>query len=112
MNIAHIKRMREMIVENGDTNSQGGPGCSVISEWLWWTYGWEMRIGEFYQEEDILLGGHVWNVLENGTIIDASVDQFAENVSGWPGFPWMAIIPPNHPFAVHYESGGELENMM
>src|SRR5574343_1537395 len=59
---------------------QGGDGqCHEVSEWIEGEYGWE-RIGGAYTaiNGDVIASPHYWNMLPDGSILDATADQFGE----------------------------------
>jgi hypothetical protein len=111
-----IKSLRtsfQEIVEAGECNSAGGASCGVASEeaeMILEHRGGTRRCGLFYAGDGRDFNGyplaeHCWVQLPDGTIIDNTISQFAKHIEGrWPGLKDIAIIPPQHPFAQHYQT--------
>jgi hypothetical protein len=57
--------------------------------------------------------GHGWVELEDGTIVDAAVEQFrvVEGLTGWPGTEDIAVIPPGHPWQQRYVGSSVLRSI-
>jgi hypothetical protein len=62
-------------------------GCGVVSEVLDVRYGWERSGGCYIVNPDGVLGdevetrhvAHYWNILPDGSILDATADQFHDS---------------------------------
>lgn len=87
MQIEAIRRLREECrVEDG-----GGGQCSVVSEELGLAYGWHIATGAYTAlNGEVICEDHAWNVLPDGSIVDATADQFGE------GFD-VRIVAPTDP---------------
>ena len=72
--VSAVLALRESIVADGECNSTGGPSCGVTSEELAPILGGSETYGAYD------LGGrfpeHAWVRLPDGTIVDATADQF------------------------------------
>jgi hypothetical protein len=90
---ATIRRIRREVVTAGELNSVGGPSCGVTSEEIAATLGWPEFYGA-YRVTDESMPEHAWNVMPDGTIVDATADQFG----GQP----VTVIPPGDPRAARY----------
>lgn len=100
-----ILAMRRELVADGTTNSKGGPSCGTLAEWLAVEFGWQEFYGYIYDQQGLVIDeDHAWAILPDGTIIDASIDQFSGTIDAWPGLPWVAIVPPGHPYQKRYET--------
>lgn len=77
--VDEIETLREEV-----RREEGGGGmCHFVTEILQMRYGWE-RLGVSYLSEEgeiICGGGHVVNVLPDGSILDPTRDQFGEGHS-------------------------------
>ncbi|NTF18180.1 hypothetical protein G6L37_07155 [Agrobacterium rubi] len=77
--IEEIEALRESI-----RKEEGGGGmCHYVTEVLQQRYGWE-RLGVTYLSADgeiICGGGHVVNILPDGSVLDPTRDQFGEGFS-------------------------------
>lgn len=76
---AFVKRIRQ-IRHQCRIDNHGGGSCHLVSEWLEHEYGWE-RISGTYTTADYkepLVTGHYWNLLPDGSILDATADQLGE----------------------------------
>lgn len=90
---AGINRIRREIVEYGECNSTGGPSCGVTSEEVAYFLGGKEYTGA-YRADDGTIPEHSWVVMSDGTIIDATGDQF--------GMPAIQVIAPSDPLYVRY----------
>lgn len=55
-----------------------GGQCGEVAEWIYGRFGWT-KVGGMYLSASLEpIGDHVWNVLPNGSILDATADQFCE----------------------------------
>jgi hypothetical protein len=70
-----ILAVRADIVASGETNSAGGPSCGVLAEELAALLGGSELYGA-YRLDDGRAPEHAWVLLADGTIVDASADQF------------------------------------
>lgn len=56
-----------------------GGQCGDVAEWIFSSYGWP-NIGGMYLSPSLEpIGDHVWNVLPDGSILDATADQWCES---------------------------------
>lgn len=96
----HDVRMHERGYDQPDAGQ-----CGLVSEENQMNHGWDMADGWYVDHESPVpvmhrgFGDHVWNVTKDGTIVDATHDQFAHE-----GEPDIAILPPGHPLRVRYHS--------
>lgn len=91
--ISNIKRIvKEVHDEEGCdvTDPDQVAYCSIAADILNYTYGWEAYSGIYLSKSGEPIGDHVWNVLNDGTIIDSTALQFHEGNN-------IRIIPPNDP---------------
>ena len=73
----------------GDTTAVKGQGnCGFIADAASKKYGWEVYAG-LYLEDNGKQIDHVWNVMENGTVVDITHDQF--------GLPDINVVSPGQP---------------
>lgn len=91
--LATIERIRQEIVAAGELNSQGGPSCGVTSEEVAVALGGAEVYGA-YRLPSGRTPEHAWVQMPDGTIIDATGDQF--------GMPPIQVIPPGDPRAANY----------
>lgn len=91
--VCDLMRIRSEVVQAGETNSQGGPSCGVTSEEVAALLGGSEFYGA-YLCDDGTAPEHAWVVLPDGTIVDATADQFG-------GEP-VTIIEPGDPRAARY----------
>jgi hypothetical protein len=81
-----IREMREQI-----RRSEGRGGqCGFVAEWIATTYLWAAHSGVYLSPSGEPIGDHVWNVLPDGAILDATADQFCEGYD-------VRIISPADP---------------
>lgn len=88
------KELKELRAEEGEGQ------CATMSEILNRKYGWDIASG-FYlygnkNKGHKGHGDHVWNVLKDGTIVDATHDQF--------GKPDIAVLKPGDPEYARYHA--------
>jgi hypothetical protein len=77
--VADVEAYRDQVREE-----EGGGGmCHIVSDYLAEKYGWERLYVTYLSPsgEIICGGGHVINVLPDGSILDATRDQFGEGFS-------------------------------
>lgn len=69
-NIVHLIRSEEC----------GGGQCHNVSAWIQERFGWTRAAGTYLSRdgEVIIGGGHYWNILPDGSILDATADQIGE----------------------------------
>lgn len=77
--IAEVEALREEI----RAENNGGGMCHLVTEALQAKYGWERLYVTYMTEsgEIICGGGHVINVLPDGSVLDPTRDQFGEGFS-------------------------------
>ncbi len=96
--IKQIKRIAKSVhdIEGCDVSDPDQVGfCSMVSEILSNNFGWEI-MGGFYLSKTLEpIGDHVWNMLSDGTIVDATALQFHEDND-------LRIIPPGDPEQKRY----------
>lgn len=75
----------------------GGDGmCHEVSEWIEGEYGWERVDGTYCARNgDVICSPHYWNRMPDGSILDATADQFGEGND-------IRIIRPNDPEQKRY----------
>lgn len=85
--IEMFRKLREALrIEEG-----GGGMCHFVSEWIEYHYGWRREGGVYVSRDgEVIVDAHYWNVLPDGSILDATADQTGEGKD-------IAIIPPNDP---------------
>jgi hypothetical protein len=67
-----------------------GGQCGDVAEWICRRYGWA-NIGGVYLSPSLEpIGDHVWNELPDGSILDATADQFCEGHD-------VRLVPPGSP---------------
>lgn len=104
-----IRKIVKSNIKNGECNSKGGASCGVTSEEISKVFDWDMTYGNIFDNDDNLLDDdHAWVIKPDGTIIDATIEQFSHILSDWPGYNDIAVIPKGHPFTKHYENLGQL----
>lgn len=86
--ISEAEALREEIREE----ERGGGMCHIVTEVLQHRYGWErLYVTYLTADGDIICpGGHVINVLPDGSIVDPTRDQFGE------GYSVSHIKPDSH----------------
>src|ERR1700740_618790 len=86
--IEWIRKLRHEI----RTDEGGGGMCHFVSECIHNKFGWHAESGTLLDRNgDVIMGGgHVWNVLPDGAILDATADQIGEGRD-------IAIIEPDDP---------------
>lgn len=92
--IAEIEKERHAI-----RAAEGGGGmCHFVSEWIEHNFGWERASGTYLTPagEVICGGGHYWNILPDGAILDATADQFGEGHG-------VRIVEPGDPEWSRYD---------
>lgn len=73
--VPSLKQEREAIrVEEG-----GGGMCHLVTELLWDRHGWaRMPVSYLDRNGDVICAGHLISVLPDGSLLDATADQFGE----------------------------------
>lgn len=73
--VPSLKREREAIrVDEG-----GGGMCHIITELLWDRHGWaRMPVTYLDRSGDVICAGHLICILPDGSLLDATADQFGE----------------------------------
>lgn len=73
--IAEIANMVHQI-RKGDC---GGGQCHNVSSWIQHRFGWPKTGGTYLSVDgEVIVSGHLWNVLPDGAILDATADQIGE----------------------------------
>lgn len=90
--VERIRAMREQIRQE-----EGGGGyCHMVSEWIARVYGWERASGTYCaRNRDVICSAHYWNVLPDGSILDATADQFGEGND-------IRVVRPDDPEFARY----------
>jgi hypothetical protein len=74
--LAKLREIRHQCrIDNG-----GGGSCHLVSEWLDDEYGWDRVSGTYTSADyqDVAITGHLWNLLPDNSILDATADQTGE----------------------------------
>src|ERR671939_8951 len=71
--------------------------CGQVAEALQTEVGWAYRWGHLRLLDDGICWIHCWNQLPDGTVVDATADQFEER---WLGD--VVVLPPGDPRQAHY----------
>ncbi len=98
--IERIKKIVKVVHdgEGCDVNDPNQVGfCPMVSAILEEKFGWVNTGGIYLSESLEPIGDHVWNVLGDGTIVDATSLQFHEGHH-------IKIIPPNNPEHKRYRT--------
>lgn len=91
--VAEIAAIREEV-----RRAEGAGGqCGFVAEILADRYGWTAVAGMYLAPSLEPIGDHVWNVMADGTIVDATADQFCEGHD-------VRIVPPDDPAQSRYRS--------
>lgn len=95
-NAEDIRAIRR--IRHDARREEGGGMCHVVSEWIEHIFGWERVSGTYLcKDGDIICGGgHLWNILPDGAILDATADQFGEGYD-------IRIIEPDDPDWKRYD---------
>lgn len=91
--IADIKKIVKKVHDDEGcdvTNPNEVAHCWIVAEILENRYGWEKHGGVYLSRSGEPVGDHIWNVLDDGTIIDSTPLQFHEGHD-------FRVIPPNDP---------------
>lgn len=64
--------------------------CWIVAEILTNKYGWQAHSGVYLSRSMEPIGDHVWNQLDDGTVIDSTPLQFHEGYD-------IRIVPPGDP---------------
>jgi hypothetical protein len=89
---AHAIR-RRVRLESGRPDGRCGKVAEAIEAELGWAYRW----GHLRLLDGGICWIHCWNQLPDGTVLDATADQFEER---WLGD--MAVLPPGDPLQASY----------
>jgi hypothetical protein len=71
--------------------------CGKVAEAIEAALGWAYRWGHLRLLDGWMCWIHCWNRLPDGTVVDATADQFEER---WLGD--VVVLPPGHPLQAHY----------
>ena len=92
MRTADLERVRairrQVRLESGRPDGR----CGQVAEALQTELGWAYRWGHLQLLDDEICWIHCWNQLPNGTVLDATSDQFEER---WLGN--VAVLSPDDP---------------
>jgi hypothetical protein len=72
-----IARLRVEIIDAGDVNAAGGPSCGELSCGVAYIVG-GIEFAGAKLLDDGTFPEHCWAYLDDGTIVDASADQFGD----------------------------------
>lgn len=76
----------------------GGGYCHVVSEVLACEYGWSLFSGAYTSlAGEVICEAHVWNLLPDGSILDATADQFGEGHD-------VRVLTPDNPDFLRYRA--------
>jgi hypothetical protein len=84
---------RHVRLESGRPDGRCGKVAEAIEAELGWSYRW----GHLRLLDGGICWIHCWNQLPDGTIVDATADQFEER---WLGD--MSVLPPGDPLQAYY----------
>jgi hypothetical protein len=84
---------RQVRLESGRSDGRCGKVAEAIQTELGWAYRW----GHLRLLDDGISWIHCWNQLLDGTVVDATADQFEER---WLGD--VAVLPPGDPRHANY----------
>ena len=121
-------RRRILAVRSAVRLKDGRPNdgrCGHVSEALEAEFGWQRRCGYLLLLDSLISWVHCWNVRDDGSIVDATADQFQDQWLGGDvitirlGDPyhdhyrlrapeWLITIDPSGPM-LHCRSGGETQ---
>lgn len=87
-----IVEARERIRRDFIWLDDGGAGkCHAMNEWLTEALGWRpVAVSYLSREGEVICCGHVVSLLADGTIVDATADQFGEGHD-------VRVVPRDHP---------------
>jgi hypothetical protein len=90
---------RRVRLESGRPDGRCGKVAEAIAAELGWTYRW----GHLRLLDGGICWIHCWNQLPDGTIVDATADQFEER---WLGISeaGVVVLSPGDPLYTHYRS--------
>ena len=114
-NIAAITAICDSLVESGHKNRSGGANCVKASEVVAPLLGGRMVLVDVTSLETNQKVGieHGVVVMQDGTIIDPTIQQFAKSFpGGWPGvgisrYSDIAVIPPQEPLSKLFQVNGK-----
>jgi hypothetical protein len=97
MRTADLERVRairrQVRLESGRPDGRCGKVAEAIQTELGWAYRW----GHLRLLDDGICWIHCWNQLPDGTVVDATADQFEER---WLGD--VTVLPPGDPRHANY----------
>ena len=110
--ISQIEKWRHMC----RIDNQGGGACHLVSEIIEAEWGFEREDGTYCtpDQRDICVG-HYWNLLPDGSILDATADQFGEGHSIRlisPGDPEYTRYHPRFPRDFDYDDEEEFNRLV
>ncbi|MFD2082686.1 hypothetical protein SAMN05421678_111134 [Actinopolymorpha cephalotaxi] len=95
---AVLRRIHELRGEVRRRDARPNDGrCGNVTTALTEEFGWQGRRGYLRLLDDTVSWVHCWNLLPDGTIVDATADQF-QNL--WLGD--VVTVAPSSPMAEHY----------
>lgn len=98
LNQTVLRRVQQLRAEVRLSEARPNDGrCGNVAAALETEFGWERQWGYLKLLDTTVSWVHCWNRLADGTIIDATADQYQDL---WLGD--VVSIPPSNPFALHY----------
>ncbi len=104
----HIERIYA-IIERQRKKHPSQSLCDIVSDELHRRFGWAFEEGEYRgpevddeSEGSISPYWHSWNRLADGTIVDATANQFGDSDP-------IRVIPPNDPRQQHYHKNPDFK---
>lgn len=98
--ITKINNIKKYVSSDGDFACDNKtPSCGAVSELIGKISG--VKLGGTWFLKNNKWSHHAYNVYKDGTIIDATVDQW--KIKGYPGVSGIAIIPVGHPWRKYYD---------
>jgi len=95
---ADIQAIRRIRHEVRCEEAEGGQ-CGFVAEAIMNRFGWEMAVGTYCNDVDEpICNDHIWNVLPDGAILDATADQMGLGHD-------IRIVEPSDPDHRKYRSG-------
>src|SRR5919197_4112700 len=97
MRTADLERVRAIRRQVRLASGRPDGRCGKVAEALQTELGWAYRWGHLRLLDDGICWIHCWNQVPNGTVVDATADQFEER---WLGD--LAVLPPGDPLQASY----------
>ena len=94
---ADLERVRAIRRQMRLASGRPDGRCGQVAEALQTELGWAYRWGHLRLLDDGICWIHCWNQLPDGTVVDATADQFEDR---WLGD--VAVLPPGDPRHANY----------